>query len=127
MRWVTIASGDSDIVETSGSDDGADLVDFVVADNQATSSMLDSQATSPPSAASQSTPRNRDDKPFFVPTRFSATQDSEGIPDVAALFRTRGHGRRDGSGNHSSEESEDLTARRTVRRRRRLVDMDSDE
>lgn len=116
---------DSDTMETSGSDDGADLMDFVVADNQATSSMLDSQATSPPSSASQSTPRNRKDKPFFVPTRFPATQDSEGVPDVAALVGTKGSKRQGGPGDDS--ESEDITARRTGRGRRRLVDSDSDE
>ncbi|PNY28375.1 ATP-dependent DNA helicase MPH1 [Tolypocladium capitatum] len=120
---------DSDIMETSGSDDGADLMDFVVADNQATSSMLDSQATSPTSAISQSTPRNRKDEPFFVPTRFSATQDSEGVPDLTALVGTEGNTRRDGPDDDSEAEaeSEDMRTRRTVRGRRRLVDSDSDE
>jgi ATP-dependent DNA helicase MPH1 len=38
---------DSDLLDESDSDDGADLVDFVVGDDQATSSMFDSEATSP--------------------------------------------------------------------------------
>ncbi|POR36591.1 ATP-dependent DNA helicase MPH1 [Tolypocladium paradoxum] len=118
---------DSDMVETSGSDDGADLMDFVVADNQATSSMLDSQATSPTSATSQSTPRNRKDKPFFVPTRFSATQDSEGVPDLTALVGTKGNKRQVGPDEASEAESEDVTVTRSVRGRRQLVDIDSDE
>jgi len=114
---------DSDVMDTDGSDDGADLLDFVVADNQATSSMMDSQATSPTSPTSQDTPRNRPQKPFYVPSHFPGTQESEGIPDVTTLVGTK----RKESPLDSDDESGDLAARRPARGRRRLVDSDSDE
>lgn len=114
---------DSDVMDTDGSDDGADLLDFVVADNQATSSMMDSQATSPTSPTSQDTPRNRPQKPFYVPSHFPGTQESEGIPDVTTLVGAK----RKESPLDSDDESGDLAARRPARGRRRLVDSDSDE
>ena len=110
-------------MDTDGSDDGADLLDFVVADNQATSSMMDSQATSPTSPTSQDTPRNRPQKPFYVPSHFPGTQESEGIPDVTTLVGAK----RKESPLDSDDESGDLAARRPARGRRRLVDSDSDE
>ncbi|KAF4972045.1 hypothetical protein FZEAL_9683 [Fusarium zealandicum] len=113
---------DSDLMETSGSDDGEDLVDFVVSDNHPTSSMKEPPSTSATSA-SASQPRGTDEttKPFFVPTRFSATQESEDVPELDTLVR-----KKQGSGRPDAEDSdEDVTVRRTNRGRRALVD-DSD-
>lgn len=114
---------DSDMMDTDGSDDGADLLDFVVADNQATSSMMDTQATLPTSPSTGSTPRERSKKPFFVPTTFSATQESEDIPDVATLVGAKRKGREDSPDDASGS----MPAKRAGRGRRRLVDSDSDE
>lgn len=117
---------DSDLMESSGLDDGADLLDFVVADNQATSSMLDSQATSPTTASPQSTPKAAAHKPFYVPTNFSATQESEDMPDLDTLA-----GRKSGKGadpvDVSDSDLEDLAMQRPARGRRQVIDSDSDE
>ncbi|KAL7787536.1 P-loop containing nucleoside triphosphate hydrolase protein [Trichoderma ceciliae] len=75
---------DSDLLDESDSDDGADLVDFVVADDRATSSILDSEATSP-IRPTERTPRAESSKPYFIPTQFTATQESEGIPEFDTL------------------------------------------
>jgi ATP-dependent DNA helicase MPH1 len=75
---------DSDLLDESDSDDGADLLDFVVGDDQATSSMLDSEATSPV-RPKERTPRAEASKPYFVPTQFTATQESEGVPEFDLL------------------------------------------
>ncbi|KAL7924049.1 P-loop containing nucleoside triphosphate hydrolase protein [Trichoderma austrokoningii] len=75
---------DSDLLHESDSDDGADLLDFVVGDDQATSSMMDSQATSP-MRPRERTPRAEASKPYFVPTQFTATQESEDIPELDLL------------------------------------------
>ncbi|KAK3180190.1 3'-5' DNA helicase [Lecanicillium sp. MT-2017a] len=104
----------SDLLDTDGSDDGSDLVDFVVTDNQATSSMRDSLPTSPLSA-SQTTPRAAGEKPYFVPTTFPATQESEGMPDLDDLV-----GKRRGATENAS------LARRPGRSRRAIL-KDSDD
>ncbi|KAL7902159.1 P-loop containing nucleoside triphosphate hydrolase protein [Trichoderma sp. SZMC 28014] len=75
---------DSDLLDESDSDDGADLLDFVVGDDQATSSMVDSEATSPV-RPKERTPRAEASKPYFVPTQFTATQESEGVPEFDLL------------------------------------------
>ncbi|KAK1244943.1 hypothetical protein MKX08_004572 [Trichoderma sp. CBMAI-0020] len=75
---------DSDLLDESDSDDGADLLDFVVGDDQATSSMLDSEATSP-IRPKERTPRAEASKPYFVPTQFTATQESEDVPEFDLL------------------------------------------
>lgn len=75
---------DSDLLDESDSDDGADLLDFVVGDDQATSSMLDSEATSP-IRPNERTPRAEARKPYFVPTQFTATQESEDVPEFDLL------------------------------------------
>ncbi|KYK57670.1 ATP-dependent DNA helicase mph1 [Drechmeria coniospora] len=119
---------DSDMMESSGSDDGSDLQDFVVADNQATSSMMNSQTTLAASPSSQRTHLRQQDEPFFVPTHFSATQDSEGIPDVETLMGTTQNSRQGGIDGDSEAESANITARtaRTARARRQLLDSDGD-
>lgn len=75
---------DSDLLDESDSDDGADLLDFVVGDDQAISSVLDSEATSP-IRPKERTPRAEASKPYFVPTQFTATQESEDVPDFDLL------------------------------------------
>lgn len=114
---------DSDEMETDGSDDGADLVDFVVSDNQVPSSMMSLGMTSPiissatPTASDQ---RTEKEKPFFVPTQFGGTQDDDDddIPDLDSLVGNKAVG---------DESDQGPTARRTVRGRRAVVeDSDSD-
>lgn len=102
----------SDLLDTDGSDDGSDLVDFIVADNQATSSMRHSQPTSPLSS-SQVTP-SAGQQPYFVPTAFPATQESEGMPDLDELV-----------GKKSGTITQDGAA--TRRKSRRPVVDDSDD
>lgn len=112
---------DSDLMDASDSDDGADLVDFIVGDDQATSSMRDSQATSPTSA-SLSTPRGVSSKPYYEPIHFAATQDSDSIPELDVLIgsneKKRGQGMR--------EDSDDVPTRKAVRGRRTVIFEDSD-
>ncbi|TWU74515.1 3'-5' DNA helicase [Metarhizium rileyi] len=116
---------DSDLMESSGSDDGADLLDFVVADNQATSSMRDSQATSPTTASSQITATAEPKQPFYVPTRFSATQESEDMPDLNTLVGRKANGEI-GTRDTSNSDLEDLAPKRSARGRRQVFDSDSD-
>ncbi|KAJ3528105.1 hypothetical protein NM208_g10370 [Fusarium decemcellulare] len=113
---------DSDLMETDGSDDGEDLLDFIVSDNHLPSSMREPLATSPTSA-SMSQPPGTDEtaKPFFVPTRFSATQESDDIPDLDDLVHKKG-----GARQATEESDEELTVRRPVRGGRRAVLDDSD-
>jgi ATP-dependent DNA helicase MPH1 len=108
---------ESDDMETDGSDDGADLVDFLVSDNHVTSSIRESE---PPSSTLESlaTPRAASSKPFFVPTEFPATQESEGIPDLTSLTSAESKG---GGGTNTSD-----VAPRQARGKRRIVE-DSDE
>ncbi|KAJ4016685.1 3'-5' DNA helicase [Fusarium irregulare] len=113
---------DSDLLETDGSDEGEDLLDFVVSDNHPVSSMKDPMsltATSP--FASSPTVRGAEDdgtKPFFVPTAFSATQESEDLPDLGRMLNKPAQ-----TANEPSDD--DVQTNRTVRGRRNVVD-DSD-
>lgn len=76
---------DSDAQESDGSDFGSDLAGFIVSDNKTASSLQGSPATSP-SFTSEQTPKADKEKRFFVPTTFSATQESDDdMPDVDAL------------------------------------------
>ncbi|KAF4594675.1 ATP-dependent DNA helicase MPH1 [Ophiocordyceps camponoti-floridani] len=109
---------ESDLRETSDSDDGADLADFVVTDDRIASS-----------AATRSTPAATDDgekKPFFVPTRFSPSQESDGFPDLAELTSSskRPAGRDTSMVDLAGDEDASPKARR---RRRRLAESDSDD
>lgn len=117
---------DSDIMGSDGSDDGADLLDFVVADNQPTSSMLDSQATPPTSASTQSTPKAEAKKPFYIPTRFSATQESDDMPDLDTLVGGKESGRSVAM-DVSDSDLNDVATKRAGRGRRQVIDSESDE
>ncbi|OAR01115.1 hypothetical protein LLEC1_03568 [Akanthomyces lecanii] len=107
----------SDVLDTDGSDSGADLLDFVVSDNAPTSSMRQSQPTSPLSRG-QATPRaaTTKSKPFFEPTTFNATQESEGMPELDSILSSVGK---------SKPPRSEVLVRRAGRKRGRVVD-DSD-
>ncbi|KAJ6779606.1 hypothetical protein PWT90_06923 [Aphanocladium album] len=105
----------SDILDTDGSDSGGDLEGFVVSDNAPTSSM---QPTSPLSTE-QVTPRGNASKfkPFYEPTKFAATQESEGIPELETLVSSVGK---------DKPSSSDVVVSRAGRNRRGRVVDDSD-
>ncbi|KAK0754002.1 hypothetical protein B0T18DRAFT_304610, partial [Schizothecium vesticola] len=72
----------SDMDETDGSDDGADLVGFVLDDNEVTSSMQRELMTSPLTAARRERKRQRklhtmreDEEDCYVPVEFPPTQE----------------------------------------------------
>ncbi|KAF4455429.1 hypothetical protein F53441_2218 [Fusarium austroafricanum] len=116
---------DSDMMETDGSDDGEDLLDFIVSDNHLASSTrapmsLPAMSSPPPPASSaESAEDNAPLKPFFVPTQFPGTQESDDIPDLGeVLKKTRKQPDRDYS-------DDDVAVRRTARGRRAVID-DSD-
>ncbi|KAM3533089.1 hypothetical protein MY4038_003620 [Beauveria bassiana] len=106
----------SDILDTDVSDSGADLEGFVVSDNVPTSSMRQSEPASP-IPTGQATPRGAapKSKPFFEPTTFTATQESD-VPDLASLVASVGK---------EKPSSGEGVVRRAGRRRGRIVD-DSD-
>ncbi|KAF5981009.1 fanconi anemia group M [Fusarium coicis] len=115
---------DSDMIETDGSDNGEDLLDFIVSDNHPVSSGREpvSLRTSSPPASSTSTlecAHDKSTKPFYVPTQFPGTQESDDIPDLGEVLKMTGKQR----GQEFSDD--DVTVRRTARGRRAVVD-DSD-
>jgi ATP-dependent DNA helicase MPH1 len=111
---------ESDIMESDGSDDGEDLVGFIVSDNHVISSMPD--ASSPPSITSDSpaVSRPRTTGKYYVPTEIQATQESDGMPELSVLADvgddSDGSGRVTGTGRG-----------RAGRSRRQVFDSDSDE
>jgi ATP-dependent DNA helicase MPH1 len=114
---------ESDLMETDGSDNGEDLLDFIVSDNHPASSNREHRsltATSPPLSSSSTAGGVEDEamKPFFVRTQFSGTQESEDIPDLDDILKK--------NGKRSEPEPElsdnDVTVRRTARGRRAVVD-----
>ncbi|KAF9765244.1 hypothetical protein IL306_002528 [Fusarium sp. DS 682] len=117
---------DSDMVETDGSDNGEDLLDFVVSDNHPVSSGIEpmSLPTISSPASSTSTMECAQDKapePFYVPTQFPGTQESDDIPELGEVLKM--------TGKQPDQEcsDDDLAVRRTVRGRRAVVDeSDSD-
>jgi ATP-dependent DNA helicase MPH1 len=112
---------DSDVL-VDDSDDGSDLKDFIASDNAVLSSVQESAWTSP------TTPRQRDppaeiEKPYYIPTSFAATQESEDdIPDLDVLV-----GNPKTSADGIQELSVAIGRRRTARTKRWVVDSDSDE
>ncbi|KAG5981460.1 3'-5' DNA helicase [Claviceps digitariae] len=140
-EWGDDCERDSDLMESSGSDDGADLLDFVVADTQATSTsmMRDSQPTSTTASPTHTTPTSTSrsnavaSRPFYVPTHFSATQESDDIPDLDTLIRCPvtkrpNAGKNDHAGvSDLASDSDDVNTKRAARARRQILDSDSDE
>ncbi|KAI8632530.1 type III restriction enzyme [Xylariaceae sp. FL1651] len=116
----------SDLELTDDSDSGADLEGFVVGDDVATSSnfvtsSIQQRSTSPTSPASVpstasttylSTKTKQKSKPYYEPTSFNATQDSEeDVPSMSQLVTDR---------NLSS-------GRGTIKKYSRINDIDVDE
>ncbi|KJZ78328.1 hypothetical protein HIM_02366 [Hirsutella minnesotensis 3608] len=119
---------DSDLMDPSDSDDGADLEGFVVEDNQATSSMMDSQATPSQVGPTRSNPQDRSQRYPNASPQFPASQESDDIPDLATLMgKKQAAKQRSGRRVDSGSESNDAGMKRIARGRRRLVDSDSDE
>jgi ATP-dependent DNA helicase MPH1 len=112
---------ESDLMETDGSDNGEDLLDFIVSDNHPASSTREHRsltATSPPASLSSTTAGVEDEamKPFFVRTQFSGTQESEEIPDLDDIFK------KNGKRSKPELSDDDVAVRRTARGRRAVVD-----
>ncbi|KAI1112491.1 hypothetical protein F5Y14DRAFT_421848 [Nemania sp. NC0429] len=142
----------SDLEMTADSDSGADLEDFVVGDDIATSSnfatsSMPQRSTSPTSPMSVSSTgstitnfatksKQQNKKPYYEPTRFPATQDSEDeVPSMSQIIRDRIPGSEKFSQRASVRGDVDSDAEDTSRRMRRgarrkktlVVDEDSDE
>ncbi|KAM9876180.1 ATP-dependent DNA helicase mph1 [Verticillium dahliae] len=82
---------DSDMEDTDGSDDGADLLDFVVGDDHPISSLRDVSDDLPSSATSTPVPTRTQLKPFFEPLSLPATQDStDDLPDLSVMTARTG-------------------------------------
>lgn len=93
----------SDMDETDGSDDGADLVGFVLDDNEITSSMQREMMTSPLTAARRERKRQRklatvredveeDEGEYYVPVELTVSSDDDdddGLPDIGGLATSR--------------------------------------
>ncbi|KAI1656654.1 P-loop containing nucleoside triphosphate hydrolase protein [Daldinia decipiens] len=124
----------SDLDLTDDSDDGADLVGFVVADEMATSSnpaptsslpRRNRRSTSPTSPSTPSTIGGRPAKQqkkslYYEPTRFDATQDSadDSIPSMSQLVKQKRTSdnpaaRKDSDGDEESED--DIPVRKRAR------------
>ncbi|ORY65824.1 uncharacterized protein BCR38DRAFT_388888 [Pseudomassariella vexata] len=122
----------SDLELSVDSDDGSDLVDFVVDDDMATSSMqptssLRQRSTSPTSlSASSVLPARR--KPFYEPIVLSATQESDDMPSMSQLAGKKRPQARDKTTAGESEDSDDEVVQRAGRQtKRRLVLNEDDE
>lgn len=132
----------SDMQETDGSDSGADLDDFIVGDDVLTSS-IGQRSTGPTtpgssglSIRSRAEGRVREDKPFYEPMEFGATQETDDeMPDLAGLVAKSTPAKRTPNAKTTYFEEEDDTdnepprpsPRRPVAKRRRQVLADSDE
>ncbi|CRK12802.1 hypothetical protein BN1723_009802 [Verticillium longisporum] len=82
---------DSDMDDTDGSDDGADLLDFVVGDDHPISSLRDVSDDLPSSVTSTPAPTRTKLKPFFEPLSLPATQDStDDLPDLSVVTARTG-------------------------------------
>lgn len=118
---------ESDIVESDGSDDGEDLVDFVVSDNHIISSMPDASSPPPTSSGNNATSHSRNtQRHYYVPTQTQATQESDDMPDLSELADM---------GHQDGQEETEVLGRipgvvgrgRAGRLRRQVFDSDSDE
>lgn len=119
---------DSDAMDSGGSDDGEDLVDFVVSDNHIMSSIQDAYDL-PSSSIVETTPAaRRASKPLFTPTQPTNTQDSDAVPDLDELMSSsRCIKSRPSDTQEYSQEDEGPARKKTSRRRRQVLESDSDE
>ncbi|KAK0389366.1 hypothetical protein NLU13_2941 [Sarocladium strictum] len=120
---------DSDTMESDGSDDGEDLLDFIVSDNHIVSSMHGTDDL-PTSSAAQATPamKKTPSKPFYTPTQFTCTQESDGVPGLEELVGSKkGQKTRISDILEDSEEGGAPMRKKTARGRRQVLDSDSDE
>lgn len=118
---------ESDAMESDGSDDGEDLIGFIVSDNQVPSSMQDTDAL-PTSSVIQTTPAAMVlTKPFFTPTQFMGTQESDGVPDLNELVGSKKGKKTRISDMLEDSEEEAPLRKKVVRGRRHVLDSDSDE
>ncbi|KAH7358782.1 type III restriction enzyme [Plectosphaerella cucumerina] len=126
----------SDVLDTDGSDSGGDLVDFLVSDDHPISSLPASSNLPPSSQTSSPGPARRKGAPFFVPTQFTATQESmDELPDIDALTADKGARRPsrltvvDESSGDEVDEDEDVvpTKQKGRLQRRRAVVEESDD
>ena len=146
----------SDIQETDGSDSGGDLVDFIVGDDEVTSSMMRSHVSTspttcspppmPPPRSKGAKPQGSDSasfekaKPSFELISLTQTQDSdEDMPDLTALMakgpiakEKKGQSLMIGLDEDDDEDVQDPVdgGRKTVFNKRRRVfveDSDDDE
>ncbi|WYZ34525.1 hypothetical protein EsH8_I_000801 [Colletotrichum jinshuiense] len=126
---------DSDLMDTDGSDSGADLLDFVVSDNHPASSIHPTSSTlaTSPAATPGSARRKEATRPFYVPTEFPATQESvDSLPDLDdVLLSSKGKKTSTRTAAPMGESEEDATPRQQVggrqQRRRPVFESDSDE
>ncbi|KAH8176112.1 type III restriction enzyme, res subunit domain-containing protein [Sarocladium implicatum] len=118
---------DSDAMESDGSDDGEDLLDFVVSDNQIPSSMPDTDGLS--SSIAHATPARRlAASMLFTPTQVSLSQDSDGMPDIDELLGSKQRAKARISDIIEVDEDEEAPApKKVVRGRRQVLESDSDE
>ncbi|OLN81389.1 ATP-dependent DNA helicase mph1 [Colletotrichum chlorophyti] len=125
---------DSDVMDTDGSDSGADLLDFVVSDDHPVSSIQPTSSTveTSPAATPVAPKRKGAAQPFYVPTEFPATQDSmDSLPDLDDMLLDRKGKRPAVRAEMSDESEEDATPRQQTggrqQRRRPVFESDSDE
>lgn len=118
---------DSDLVETEGSDHGSDLLDFLVEDNEPTSSLVGSPTGSAEEISCQGTARKPyPESLFYQPEQFSATQESEEIPPLAILVDNACGGRRSEANTQSASLEPPPKGRAARSRRAVIADDDSD-
>ncbi|KAI1845683.1 hypothetical protein JX266_008294 [Neoarthrinium moseri] len=129
----------SDLELTDESDDGSDLVGFVVGDDVATSSAVPTSSmrrlsTSPttPSASSTVGRASGRQKPHYRSSGFEATQDSEddddGLPSMSQIVRTqRGKTQLSSSSASGSSGDEEVMQRPGRGKRRQVVSDDDDD
>jgi ATP-dependent DNA helicase MPH1 len=150
--WGDDCTRTSDLAETDGSDSGADLDDFIVADDVLLSSSNRQRSTGPTTPGSSGLSlRHRDErqasareKPFYEPMEFDPTQnttDDDEMPDLADLVARSTSAKEPTDSKHKlrttyldeEEDSADEPSRPsprkppTKRRRQVLADSDDDD
>ncbi|KAL2199783.1 hypothetical protein P885DRAFT_29803 [Corynascus similis CBS 632.67] len=132
----------SDLEETDGSDSGADLDDFIVADDVLSSSSNRQKSTGPTTPGSSNLSlRHRDreqdpaERPFYEPIEFDPTQDTDDeMPDLMEFHSKNTKSAKQSRSKTTYLEEEDtdddalrLSPRRPQVKRRRHVLADSDD